>query len=428
MLDRKWIIENEALAKSNLLKRGEDFGTQIEDLVAIEKKRVNLLQEVEQLRFERNQIQVEFRKGPTDELKEQSKILSVRLKDLEETLKQQDEETQNRLLALPNILHQEVPCGSTSDENVEVARDEKGLNSRKHITSVPHFQLQGKTHQIDFEHATKISGARFSSLKGDFARLERALINFMLDTHRGHGYTEMMVPYMVNYTSMLSSGQFPKMEEDAFKVQDRDLYLIPTAEVSLINHFQNQVLEEKELDVSLVAFSPCFRAEAGSYGVDTRGLIRLHQFHKIELVKVVHPDRSYEAFEQIVADARRVLDLLELPYRVMLLCSGDIGFSSSLTYDLEVWVQSQKTYREISSVSNCGDFQARRAKIRYRPKSGNDKKKTSFVHTLNGSGLAVGRTLLALSEYYQDGEGRIAIPEVLQPYLGGQKVIEWDAE
>lgn len=424
MLDRRFVVDNENEIKHNLAKRGENFSQQISEMVVFEKQRREMLQKVETIRHERKGLQQEFQRDHSEEMKEKLKAISDRIKDIEGKLKDIDEQIQEKLGQLPNVLDAKVPSGSTSDENVEVFRDEKDLDRKREVQAISHAELQGSVHRIDFDRSAKVAGSRFAYLSGDFARLERALINFMLETHRGRGYRELMVPYMANYRSLFGTGQFPKLIDDTFKVKGWDLYPIPTAEVSLVNYFQNEILDEKDLDISVVAFSPCFRSEAGSYGLDTKGLIRLHQFHKVELVKITHPERSFDALDQMVMDARHILDLLELPYRVVMLCSGDIGFASTLTYDIEVWVRSQQMFREISSLSNCNDFQARRAKIRFRPRRGGDKK-TAFVHTLNGSGLAVGRTLVALVEYYQEADHRIIIPEVLRPFMGGQEVIDW---
>jgi seryl-tRNA synthetase len=425
MLDRKFILEQESLVVSNLAKRGEDFGKHIAEFLVLEKQRREVLQQAENIRHERKSLQEQFRTDHSDELKLKLKSISDRLKEIETRLKDFDQLSEEKLVMIPNLLHPKVPTGSTSEENVEVFKDEKDLAKRKDVGVIPHWQLTGKKNAVDFDRAAQMSSARFFSLRGDFAKLERALINFMLDTHQKNGYTEMVVPYFANYQSLFGTGQFPKFMSDVFKIEGRDLYPIPTAEVSLVNLYRDTILEEKELDISVCAFSPCFRSEAGSYGLDTKGLIRLHQFHKVELVKITHPDRSETEHAAMLQDAKRILDLLGLPYRVVMLCSGDTGFSSMITYDIEVWVPSQRQYREISSVSNCGDFQSRRAKIRYRHTDSQGHKKTQLVHTLNGSGLAVGRTFLALVEYFQDGQGGIEIPEVLIPYMGGQRHIQW---
>jgi len=425
MLDRKFLVENEDHVQSNLLKRGEDFSKHISELLVLEKQRIEALQQVEHIRHERKSLQEQFKKDHSDELKIKLKNLSDQLKDQETKLKDYEELADEKLVIIPNLLNPKVPTGSTSEENVEVFRYEKDLEKRKDIQVIPHWKIQGKEHGIDLDRGAKIAGARFFVLRGDFARLERALINFMLETQLANGYKEVTVPYMASYASLFGAGQFPKFIEDVFKIEGHDLYTIPTAEVPLVNMYQNEVLDEKDLDISMCAFSPCFRSEAGSYGLDTKGLFRLHQFHKIELVKITHPDRSEEALEKMVVDARQILELLGIPYRVVMLCSGDTGFASMMTYDIEVWINSQRNFREISSISNCGDFQSRRAKIRFRPSHPEKKKKTEYVHTLNGSGLAVGRTFLALVEYFQDGKNRIEIPEVLQPYMGGQTHIEW---
>ena len=343
-----------------------------------------------------------------------------------DTLKQSEmalEEIQKKLmdfqLHIPNILHESVVNGKTENDNVEVRR--WGVPKQFDFTPKDHVDLGARDHLMDFETASKISGARFVVLRGKLAKLQRALGEFMLDLHvNEHGYTEMVVPYLVQSTALFGTGQLPKFADDFFSIRgEQDLTLIPTAEVSLTNTVRDQIIEANELPLKLVAHSPCFRSEAGSYGRDTRGMIRQHQFQKVELVQIVKPEDSYAALEEITQQAERVLQLLELPYRVMALCSGDVGFTSAKTYDLEVWLPSQNCYREISSCSNCEDFQARRMMARYRADNG----KPEYVHTLNGSGVAVGRALVAILENYQDKDGRIHIPAVLQPYMGGVLII-----
>ena len=322
-------------------------------------------------------------------------------------------------MTIPNLPHPTTPVGRSEDENVVVRS--WGTLPNMAFEPKPHWDLAEDLDILDFERAAKITGARFCLSKGAGARLERALISFMLDLHTTeHGYTEVLPPFMVNRASMTGTGQLPKFEEDLFRLVDPEFFLIPTAEVPVTNIHRDEILKKSDLPICYTAYTPCFRREAGSYGKDTRGLIRQHQFNKVELVKFVHPDESQAELEKLTGHAEKVLQLLELPYRVMALCSGDIGFSACKTYDLEVWLPSQNTYREISSCSSFGDFQARRAGIRFRE---DEKSKPEFVHTLNGSGLAVGRTLVAILENYQQADGSIVIPAALRPYMGGMEKI-----
>lgn len=321
-------------------------------------------------------------------------------------------------MAFPNLQHASVPNGKGEEDNVMVR--EVGTPTKFDFQPQAHWDLGTELGVLDFERAAKLAGARFTVSVGWAARLERALANFMLDLHTGeHGYTEVNPPLLVNQDSMVGSGQLPKFADDAFRVDHHGYYLIPTAEVPLANLHRDEVVDEASLPLCYAAWTPCFRAEAGSYGKDVRGLIRQHQFHKVELVQYAHPEESYEALEKLTGHASKVLDLLELPYRVMTLCSGDMGFAAAKTHDLEVWVPGQGAYREISSCSNCEDFQARRANLRYRPSGGG---KPRFVHTLNGSALAIGRTVVAILENYQQADGSIRVPEVLKPFLGGTEV------
>ena len=321
------------------------------------------------------------------------------------------------LLDVPNLPHESVPKGKDETANAEVRR--VGVPRTFNFAVKDHVSVGEGLGQLDFETAAKLSGARFSLMRGELARLHRALAQFMLDTHtQEHGYTEAYVPYLVNAESLRGTGQLPKFEEDLFVVprdEQESLYLIPTAEVPLTNTVRDQIIALESLPIKLTAHTPCFRSEAGSYGKDTRGMIRQHQFDKVELVQIVHPEKSYEALEQLVGHAEKILQKLELPYRVMALCTGDMGFAASKTYDLEVWLPAQNTYREISSCSNCEAFQARRMQARFR----NEKGKPELLHTLNGSGLAVGRTLVAILENYQNADGSVAIPKALLPYMGG---------
>ncbi|MFN7133428.1 MAG: serine--tRNA ligase, partial [Myxococcales bacterium] len=354
-----------------------------------------------------------------NELRALSKELKEKSKELDGRLKEIETELEGILMTLPNLPHESVPDGKGSEDNQQVRA--WGEPRRFGFTPKAHWELGEKLGIIDFERASKISGARFAVYRGLGARLERALFTFMLDVHTSRGYTEILPPFLVNRASMTGTGQLPKFEADAFKTQgEPELFLIPTAEVPVTNLHRDEILEGSELTISYCAYSPCFRSEAGSYGKDTRGLIRQHQFQKVELVKFAAADRSYEEHEKLTGDAEEILRRLNLPYRVMNLCAGDLGFSAAKTYDLEVWLPGQDAWREISSCSNFEDFQARRAQIRYRKAAG---EKPQHVHTLNGSGLAVGRTLVAILENYQQEDGSVVVPEPLRPYMGGVEVI-----
>jgi len=423
MLDLRLILKNYEEVVKRLSLRGEDYGlSEIRQLAEVRGKTQNQL---DQLRSERNRLSKEigrlFEEGKKDQaekLKEQAGKISEQVKKLEEVLSELEKELEDKLLRIPNLPHPSVPTGEGEEDNQVV----KVVGEPREFDFPPrdHVELGELLGIIDFENAVKIAGARFSLLRGDGARLERALINFMLDLHtKEHGYKEILPPFMGNRETFLASGNLPKFEEDLFKVEPFGYYLVPTAEVPLTSLYRDQILEEDELPIKVCAYTPCFRSEAGSYGKDVRGLIRQHQFNKVELYKFAHPEHSFEELESLVKDASRVLDLLGLPYRVVALCTGDLGFASAKTYDLEVWIPAQNTYREISSCSNCTDFQARRAKIRFRKKGA---KGTELVHTLNGSGLAIGRTLVAILENYQEQDGTVRIPEVLWDYMG-KKVI-----
>jgi len=346
--------------------------------------------------------------------------LKAQVKEMEQLAAKADEEVQNLLLTVPNKPHSSVPVGSSEKENKIVAT--VGEPAKFSFKPKEHFELGEKLGIIDFDRAGKTTGARFSFLKGAAAQMERALMQMMMDVHSNqHGYTEMIPPFIVNSKSLTGTGQFPKFKEDVFNLANTDYYLIPTAEVPVTNYFYDETLAEADLPKSFCAYSPCFRSEAGSYGKDTKGLIRQHQFNKVELMTFCHPSESYNVHEALTSHAEKILSMLELPYRKMLLCTGDMGFGSAKTYDLEVWLPGQNAYREISSCSNFEDFQARRANIRFKPKDGG---KPQFVHTLNGSGLAVGRTLVAILENYQREDGSIAIPKVLSNYMGGRTEIK----
>jgi seryl-tRNA synthetase len=417
MLELRFTRENLDLVKEKTKLRGiED--SRIEDFEAVDIKRRELLAELESLRNSRKTVSSEIAELKKQNKDAESLILQMReagerIKDLEKKVNSIEEDLQDIVMGIPNLCDDSVPMGKDDSENVEFKR--WGDIPEFAFDPKPHWEIGEGLDILDFERAAKLSGARFAMLKGLGSRLERALINFMLDLHtQKHGYVEVLPPFMVNSTSMTATGQLPKFEEDLFKISDWDYYLIPTAEVPVTNIHRDETLSEKELPIKYCAYTPCFRSEAGSYGKDTRGLIRQHQFDKVELVKFTRPEDSIEELESLLADAEEVLQLLKLPYRVVNLCTGDLGFSAIKTYDIEVWMPAQNKYREISSCSNFGDFQARRGGIRYRPR---DSKKSSLVHTLNGSGLAVGRTLAAILENFQRDDGSIYLPEILEPYF-----------
>ena len=417
MLDMKYIRENLDEAERRLSTRGGD--SVLGGFRELDEKRRALLKEGETLKALRNSVS-DLIGRTKDKSQVQDKILEMRdvsqkIKVLDEELNQVDEQLNYFLLTVPNLPHATTPIGRSESDNVVVRS--WGEPQELPFTAKPHWDLGEDLGILDFERGAKITGARFTLYRGAGARLERALINLMLDLHTGeHGYQEVLPPFMVNRDSMQGTGQLPKFEDDLFKLVDPEFYPIPTAEVPVTNIHRGEILKKSDLPISYCAYTPCFRREAGSYGKDTRGLIRQHQFNKVELVKFVHPSRSDAELETLTGHAEKVLQLLGLPYRVMALCSGDIGFSSAKTYDLEVWLPGQSCYREISSCSNFGDFQARRASIRFRE---DEKGKPEFVHTLNGSGLAAGRTLVAVLENYQQEDGSVLIPPALLPYMGG---------
>ena len=421
MLDLKLVRDNLELVRARLRDRGValDFG----EFLAADEARRRLLTEVEQLKHRRNIVSEEVgrrKKGgeDADPLIAEMREAGDRIKALDQAVKDSEEQIQQLLLTVPNLAHASVPVGPDGGGNIEMRR--WGEPRRFDFTPKPHWEIGEALGLLDFERASRMAQARFVVLTGMGARLERALVNFMLDLHtKEHGYTEIFPPLLVNAAAMTGTGQLPKFAEELFKTQDESLYLIPTAEVPVTNLHREEILPPGRLPLSYVAFTPCFRREAGSYGKDTRGLIRQHQFNKVELVKFAEADRSYEALEQMTRDAETVLQRLGLPYRVVLLCTGDMGFSAAKTYDLEVWLPGQSApgaYREISSISNCETFQARRASIRYRT---GPKTPAEYVHTLNGSGVAVGRTVVAILENYQEADGSVRVPEALRPYLDG---------
>jgi seryl-tRNA synthetase len=426
MLDPAFLRDNLEAVRHGLQKRGTDFSRELEDLAMLETSRRRLLPEIEGLKREQNasgdEVARAKRQGlDASKIQEASRARAQRIKQMSVELETVEQRRNRGLLTIPNLPHGSVPVGKSSADNVEV---------RRHLTPrtfdfVPqaHWDLGPALGIIDFERGTKIAGARFTVLTGAAARLERALINFMLSLHTTeHGYTEVAPPFMANTASLTGTGNLPKFEADLFKIGgDWDLYLIPTAEVPLTNMHRGEIIDGRMLPIRYTAYTPCFRSEAGSYGADVRGLIRQHQFDKVELMVFSSPDRSYDELERLTSNAEEVLKRLELPYRTVLLCTGDIGFASAKTYDIEVWLPGQNTYREISSCSNTEAFQARRASIKYRPEGTG---KAEFVHTLNGSGLAVGRTLIAILENYQQADGTVVIPDALRPFMDGAEVIK----
>lgn len=393
---------------------------EIEKVVAYDEQRRERIAETETLKNNRNTVSKEIaelkrnKENADDKIAEMQKV-GEDIATLDQEIRELDEKIEYIMARIPNIAHETVPIGEDEDENVEVRR--WGTPEAKDFTPKPHYEIGEELGILDFERGAKVSGTRFLYYVGLGARLERALFNFMLDEHQKEGYQEMLTPYLVSDKTMYGTGQYPKFKEDVFKMdeEDRDLTLIPTSEVPLTNYYADEIIPGENLPISFTAFSPCFRSEAGSAGRDTRGLIRLHQFHKVEMVKFATPEQSYDELEKMTANAENILQKLNLPYRVITLCTGDMGFSAAKTYDVEVWIPAQDTYREISSCSNTEDFQARRAKIRYRNANG----KPELAHTLNGSGLAVGRAVAAVLENYQNADGSVTIPEVLVPYMGG---------
>jgi seryl-tRNA synthetase len=423
MLETRYIREHLDEVQERLALRGQNIN--LDQFVLIDGERRKAIQEWERLRALQKKVSDEVSKRKREgqdasELISEMKKVSEKMKELDGIAEGKEKALQEFLLTVPNLPHASVPKGSDSSENVEVRR--WGEIPQFDFEPKPHWDLGEALGILDFKSGAKIAGARFTLYWDLGAKLERALINFMLDLHtREHGYREVLPPFMVNRTAMTGTGQLPKFEEELFKVEGTEYFLIPTAEVPVTNIHQDEVLEEEALPLYYTAYTPCFRKEAGSYGKDTRGLIRQHQFNKVELVKFTKPENSYDELEKLLSDAEEVLKRLKLPYRVVNLCTGDLGFSASKTYDIEVWLPGQNTFKEISSCSNFEDFQARRAKIRYRISG---KSKTEYVHTLNGSGLAVGRTLVAILENYQQADGSVIIPEVLRPYLYGADRIE----
>ena len=423
MLDSKTLRKETKKVSLSLKKRGSDFD--LDSYLKMDQKMRDLISTVEELRSSKNNINKSIASPDISENDKSDLISEVgqinkKLKESEQSLNELSEQTKKMGLEIPNILDESVPEGSSEEENIEIRSWGK----------LPKFDFEPKDHSelgesnggIDFESAAKLSGSRFVVMKDGYARLHRALKQFMLDVQtEENGYTEMYVPNIVRSDCLEGTGQLPKFAEDQYKIENEEgLYLIPTAEVPLTNLIRESILEENELPIKMTAHTPCFRQEAGSYGKDTKGMIRQHQFEKVELVHIVKPDESYEALEELTKNAESILQKLKLPYRLMLLCSGDTGFSAAKTYDLEVWLPSQETYREISSCSNCESFQSRRMKARYK---NSKSKQTDYPHTLNGSGLAIGRTLIAVLENYQNEDGSVTIPDVLRPYMQNRERI-----
>ncbi|WP_106495670.1 serine--tRNA ligase [Lentibacillus sp. Marseille-P4043] len=423
MLDMKYLRNHFQEVKEKLNHRGEDL-SELEKFEDLDARRRKLISETEQLKAKRNEASQQIsvlkkEKKDADSAIKEMREVGERIKAYDTELKEIEENLDHIMLSIPNIPHESAPIGEDEDDNVE-ARTWGELPDFR-FEAKPHWDIATDLDILDFEAAAKVTGSRFVFYKGLGARLERALMNFMMDLHADeHGYEEMLPPYIVNRTSMTGTGQLPKFEEDAFKLEDWDYFLVPTAEVPVTNYHRDDILKGDDLPKKFVAFSASFRSEAGSAGRDTRGLIRQHQFNKVELVQFVKPEESYEVLEELTGNAEKVLQLLNLPYRVMSMCTGDLGFTAAKKYDIEVWIPSQDTYREISSCSNFEDFQARRAGIRFRRE---EKGKPEFVHTLNGSGLALGRTVAAILENYQQEDGSVVVPEVLRPYMGGKDII-----
>jgi seryl-tRNA synthetase len=425
MLDLSFVRDNLPLVEERLRQRGMDPAAVLKDFREVETSRRQAITEAETSKAQRNKASEEIaqlKKSGQDAsvAMAQTKELRERISELEKTASDLDARLREMLAGIPNIPHASVPVGHSADDNVEVRR--WGAPPKFDFAPKPHWDLGPDLGILDMERAVKLTGARFAVYWDLGAKLERALANFMLDLHtREHGYTEVLPPYLVNSDSMYGTGQLPKFAADSFRVPhgEKDLWLIPTAEVPVTNLFRDEVLDPSRLPISLTAYTPCFRSEAGSYGKDVRGIIRQHQFQKVELVKFAHPEHSYEEHEKLTRNAEEVLQKLGLHYRTVALCTGDMGAASAKTYDVEVWLPGQQLYREISSCSNFEAYQARRANIRFRPEG---KNKTEFVHTLNGSGLAVGRTWVAIVENYQQADGSVIIPEVLRPYIGAEKI------
>ena len=419
MLSLKLIRENPDFVREGIAKKHDT--APIDEILALDARRRSLLSEVEALRAQRNVVsqQISKMKERPPELINQMRQVGDRIKELDVQIAQVENELNNLLLYVPNLPDPSVPVGKDESDNVVIRY--WGSKRRFDFTPRPHWDIGEGLGALDFTRAVKISGTRFYVLKGMLAKLERALIDFMIDLHtREHGYTEIAPPYLVRRESMVGTGQLPKFEEDAYKISDEDMFLVPTAEVPVTNLYRDEILDSQALPIYHVAYSACFRKEAGAAGRDTRGMIRVHQFDKVEMVKFVKPETSSDELEKLLDNAEDVLRRLEIPYRVSMMCTGDLGFAAAKKYDPEAWFPGQDRYVEISSCSNFADFQARRANIRYRPAPG---EKPEYLHTLNGSGLAVGRTMAAILENYQQADGSVLVPEVLRPYMGGIEVM-----
>ena len=424
MLDIKLLRGNLEEIKAKLQHRGEDL-SDLDKFETLDHNRREAIVKVEQLKSKRNEVSQQIakmkkEKQNADDLITEMRTVGEEIKVLDTTIREVEEELDHLMLSIPNIPHESVPVGETEDDNVEIRQ--WGDVREFDFEPKPHWEIAGELGILDFERAAKVAGSRFVFYKGLGARLERALASFMLDLHiEEHGYEEIMPPYLVNRASLTGTGQLPKFEEDSFLVEEEDYFLIPTAEVPVTNYYRDEIIDGDRLPINYAAYSACFRSEAGSAGRDTRGLIRQHQFNKVELVKFVKPEESYAELEKLTSHAEKVLQLLKLPYRVLSMCTADLGFTAAKKYDLEVWIPSQETYREISSCSNFEAFQARRANIRFRPEP---NAKPQHVHTLNGSGLAIGRTVAAILENFQQADGTVIIPEVLRPYMRNKEVID----
>jgi seryl-tRNA synthetase len=426
MLDLNFVRDNIPKIEQMLRNRGMNPDMVLKDFRTVDAQRRQAIQSAETVRAERNRLSAEIPKmqkagQDASQLIADAKDMRVQIQELEKASQEYDSSMSQVLVSIPNVPHESVPVGKSAEDNVEIRR--WGTAPKFDFTPKPHWELGEQLGILDLQRAVKVTGGRFAVYWEQGAKLERALANFMLDVHtKEHGYTEVLPPFMVNSDSMYGTGQLPKFADDLFRVPhgERDLWLIPTAEVPVTNLYRDEVLDNAKLPISLTAYTPCFRSEAGSYGKDVRGIIRQHQFQKVELVKFSRPEESYEQLEKLTHDAEEILQKLGLHYRVVVLCTSDMSFSSAKTYDLEVWLPGQQLFREISSCSNFESFQARRANIRYRSE---EKKKPSFVHTLNGSGLAVGRTWLAILENYQQADGSVIVPEVLRPYMGIDRIV-----
>ena len=421
MIDLELIRTKPEFVKDRLRTRGEEYVSVVDNVLLLDERRRNLIREIEILRAQRNEKSkliglLKRESKDTHHLEMEVKEIKEKIDSLDLQLSQVERDLRNVILSLPNLPHISVPVGEDETKNVEIRRWGKPRDFP--FEPKAHWDIGTHLKILDFERGAKLSGSRFTVLMSWGAKLERALINFMLDMNTKKGYKEVMTPHLVKPEVLEGTGQLPKFEEELYKCERDELYLIPTAEVTLTNLFRDEILREEDLPIYLTAYTPCYRREAGAYGKDVRGLIRQHQFNKVELVKIALPENSYEELESMTADAEDILKALELPYRVVELCTGDLGFSSAKTYDIEVWFPSQGRYREVSSCSNCEDFQARRANIRYKDSKGRNR----FVHTLNGSGLAVGRTLSAILENYQQEDGSVVVPHALRDYLKKDKI------